>query len=124
MDIDGVKKALQVYFDSCYESDAEGGDKVFHDVAHLYLHAEDGSLLDWDKNYFLDLVRKTPSGSGEQGFPRYDEIISIDFTGEKTAVAQVKVRVVDTLYTDILCFMLLDGKWQIIAKVFTGVPAE
>ena len=123
MDIDGIKKVIQAYFDAVYASDEAGIAEVFDDAAHLYKQAEDGSLIDWDKKFFVDLVKKSPSGSESPGFPRFDEILSIDFVGENTAVARVKVRVADTLFTDILCFLRIDGRWRIISKVFAGVPA-
>ena len=124
MDIDGVKKAIQAYFDTGYASDSAGMAEVFHDAAHLYTHDKDGALTDWTSGFFVNLIGSTSQGKDGPGYPRYNEILSIDFIGEKTAVARVKVRVADTLFTDILCFMLLDGKWQIISKVFAGVPAE
>jgi hypothetical protein len=119
MDVNEIKKVIQAYFDTGYASDGAGMSEVFHDAAHLYSRGEDGSLIDWNKDFFIKLVG---SGAPDPGYPRYDEILSIDFTGENTAVARVKVRVQDTIYTDILCFIYLDGKWRIISKVFTGVP--
>ena len=118
MDTNEIREVIQAYFDTGYFSDGEGMSKVFHDAAHLYSRGEDGNLVDWSKEFFVNLVG---SGSSEPGYPRYDEILSIDFTGENTAVARVKVRVMDTIYTDILCFLRLNGKWGIISKVFTGV---
>ena len=122
MDKDGIKKVIQAYFDAGYASDAKGMAEVFHDDAHLYKHDENGSLINWDKDFFVNLVGSGPQGPDGPGYPRYDEILSIDFVGESTAVARVKVRVGDTLFTDILCFLRLGGKWQIISKVFAGVP--
>jgi len=124
MEINEIKKVIQAYFDTGYAADGEGMAEVFHDVAHLYSCEEDGSLINWDKDFFVNRVGSSPKGDSEQGYPRYEEILSIDFTGENTAVARVKVRVKDTLYTDILSFLRLNGKWGIIAKVFTGVAAD
>ena len=124
MDTNGVKKAIQDYFDAGYASDGAKMAGVFHDVAHLYTCAEDGSLYNWDKSFFIDIVNRGKPGPDGPGYTRYDEILSIDFVSENTAVARVKVRVADTLYTDILSFLHIDGKWQVISKVFAGVPAE
>ena len=124
MDVEGVKEVIQAYFDSSYMADGEGMAEVFHDGSHLYFHGEGGALTDWDKDFFVELVGSKEPGTSESGFPRYDEILSIDFTGEDTAVARVKIRVSDTLYTDILCFMRLNGKWGVMSKVFTGVPVD
>jgi len=119
MDINDIKELLQAYFDAGFASDGEGMAKVFHDGSHLYGRNEERELIFWDKDTFVKIV-DTPVPE----FPRFDEILSIDFTGDHTAVARVKVRVGDTLYTDILGLMILDGKWGIIAKVFTGVPVS
>jgi len=119
MDVNEIKEVIQAYFDTGYACDSEGMAKVFHDGSHLYGLGKDGELLDWPKEMFLKVLAET-----KQGYPRYDEIVSIDYTGEDTAVARVKVRVEDTIYTDILSFLRLDGKWGVMAKVYAGVPAE
>ena len=124
MDIDGIKKVIGAYFDTGYVSDGAGMAEVFHDSAHLYKRDKDGSLIDWDKDFFVNLVSSQSQGKEGPAYPRYNEILSIDFIDEDSAVARVKVRVGDTLFTDILCFLRLGGKWQIISKVFAGVPAE
>ena len=124
MDANEIKKVIQAYFDTGYDADGEGMADVFHDVAHLYSCDENGGLINWDKGFFVNIVGTSVPGASENGYPRYDEILSIDFTGENTAVARVKVRVGDTVYTDILSFLRIDGKWGIIAKVFTGAPAD
>ena len=124
MDIDGIKKVIEAYFDAGYASSGAGMAEVFHDCAHLYMRDKDGSLIDWDKNFFVNLVNGESQGKDGPDYPRYNEILAIDFVDENTAVARVKVRVAETLYTDILCFLRLGGKWQIISKVFSGVPAQ
>ena len=118
MDLNEIKELLQAYFDTGYAADGTGMAKVFHDGSHLYGRGDDGELIFWDKDTFVNIIENK-----EPEYARNDEIISIDFTGESTAVARVKVRVGDKIYTDILSLMKLDGKWGIIAKVFTSVPA-
>jgi len=122
MDTTEIKKVIQLYFDGSYEGDGGKMDQAFHQAAHIYGHNPDGSLKDWPRDEFVKLVGSGPSG--RPSFPREDEILSIDFTGENTAVARVKLRVHTTRFTDMLCFMRLDGKWGVIAKVFAGVQVE
>ena len=124
MDRNAIEKVVQAYFDASYESDGAGMAEVFHDGSNLYFIGEGGELVIWDKDSFVDVVNAHPAGSSELGYPRNDEILSIDFTDENTAVARVKMRVRETLYTDILCFLFLNGKWGVISKVFTGEPAD
>ena len=119
MDTKEIEKVIQDYFDAGNTADGEKMANVFHEVAHLYAVDEQGGLVNWDIDFFSKRVSST-----ELGFPQYNEILSIDFTGENSAVARVKVRVRDTIFTDILSFLRLGGQWKIIAKVFTGVPAD
>ena len=122
MDTTEIIEVLELYFDGCYEGDGDKITKVFHDSAHVYGHAPDGSLSDTPKADFVKLVSSMPDGT--PSYPREDKIISIDFTGENTAIAQVQIRVFNTLFTDMLCFMRVDGKWGVIAKVYSGVSIE
>ena len=118
MDEQGIRDVIKVYFDTGYDAD-EGIAETMHDDALLYSFEKDGSLRIWNKETFVKIA--TSMG---HGYPRFEEITAIDFTGEDTAVARVKVRVEDILFTDILSFMRLDGRWWIVAKVFYGVPIE
>ena len=124
MDSTEIKGVIQTYFDASFESSGEKMAKVFHDAAHIYGHGENGALNDMDKEFFVNLVGTPRHDSPESEYPRQDEILSIDFTGENTAVARVKLRVRNILFTDMLCFMRLNGKWGVISKVFSGVPVE
>jgi len=121
MDSKEIKSVLQAYFDACYESDGKKMGSVFHSEAHVYGRGKDGALVDYDINSFKGVVDSCPPGTGISGFSRLDEVLSIDFTGEDAAVARVKVRVADTVYTDILSLINLGGEWKIISKLFSGV---
>ena len=124
MDSNEIKEVIQMYFDASYESNGEKMARVFHEPAHIYGHGEDGSLDDMSKDFFVKLVGTPRPDAPATGYPRQDEILSIDFTGENTAVARVKLRVGNILFTDMLCFMRLNGNWGIISKVCSGVPIE
>ena len=124
MDSSEIRGIIQTHFDASYESSGEKMAQVFHDAAHIYGHGEDGSLNDMGKEFFVNLVGSPRPDAPKQEYPREDEVLSIDFTGENTAVARVKLRVGHTLFTDMLCFMRLGGKWGVISKVFSGVTVE
>ena len=124
MDSNKIKEVLQAYFDASYEGNREKMGTVFHDVAHIYGHGEGGALGDMDKAAFLKIIGTGAPNEPKPDYPRQDEILSIDFTGENTAVARVKIRVGSIMFTDILSFMRLDGKWTVISKVYSGVPAD
>ena len=122
MDTNGIKEVLQLYFDAGFEGSGEKMGQVFHKAAHIYGHAPDGSLADYPRDDFVNMVGSMPADA--PSYPREDEILSIEFTGEDTAIAKVKLRVFDTRFTDILSFMRLDGKWGVISKLYAGVAVE
>ena len=124
MDSNEIKAVIQTYFDAGYECNGEKMREAFHSGAHVYGHNEDGTLNDMDKEAFIKLVESGKPGIPESAYPRHDEIISIDFTGVDTAVAQVKLRVGNIMFTDILSFIRLDTKWSIISKLYAGVPVS
>ena len=122
MDTSEIKAVIQNYFSACYESDGERFREVLHEAAHVYGRDDAGKLNDRDKEDFINLIETGKADRQKQDFPRHEEILSIDFTGEDTAVACVKVRVREILYTDVLSFIRLNGKWMIISKLYSGVP--
>ena len=124
MDSSEIREIIQTYFDASYESSSEKMAKVFHDAAHIYGHGENGVLSDSPKDSFVNMVGSVMPGAPKPEYPRSDEILSIDFTGENTAVARVALRVGNIMFTDMLCFMRLGGKWGVISKVYSAALAE
>ena len=59
--------------------------------------------------------RPAPASRGDA---RTDRILSIDFIGPVTALARVECSILPKHFTDSLTFVLVDGRWQIISKVF------
>ena len=117
-----VESVIQAYFDACFAGDGRKMAEVFHEAAHIYGLDKDGALTDWTLPFFANLVGSSAS-SKSMGLARQEKIHSLDFTGENTAVARVSLRVRDTLFTDILSFIKINGTWRIMAKVLSGVPA-
>jgi hypothetical protein len=120
MDATEIKDVIRLYFDGCYEGSFEKIDRVFHAAAHIYGHKADGTLQDWPRDDFVGRVG-SPRPVDRPSFPKEEEIISVDFTGDTTAVAKVRFRLGTTMFTDILCFIFIDGKWSVISKLFHGV---
>jgi len=123
-DMNEIKRIIQTYFDASFEGSGEKMAQVFHSAAHIYGHGANGELNDMPKDFFVNLVGTPRPGMPKPEYPRQDEILAIDFTGENTASARVMLRVGTTLFTDMLCFMRLDGKWGVISKVFSGVQVS
>jgi len=89
---------------------------VFHPEAH-YFTATEGKLLHYDMGQYFPVVdqRVSPASKNE---PRFDRIISIEFAGPVTAFARVECAIRPRFFQDLLTFVFLDGRWQIVAKVF------
>lgn len=104
------------YFDALHHSDAELLRTVFHPEA-IYASATEGTLNRLDMATYLPIVaaRESPASRGER---RSDQIASIEFAGPVTALARLHCSIGPKQFTDLLSLVKLDGRWQVIAKVF------
>lgn len=111
-----VVDLLKCYFDGLHHSDTALLRQVFHPQA-IYACATDGSLLRLTMDPYFRLVdaRPSPASLGEA---RADRIASITFAGPVTALAQVHCAIGAKRFTDFLSLIFVDGRWQIISKVF------
>lgn len=117
-----VAVALTAYFDGLYESDTDLLAGVFHPAA-VYASATEGELLHLSMAEYLPMVahREPPAARREQ---RRDRIVSIEFAGPVTALARVECAIGERRFTDFLTLVQVEGRWQIIAKVFHYERAE
>ncbi len=111
-----VTAVLYRYFEGLYRSDTQVLRGVFHPGA-LYACATDGSLLALTMDAYFPIVDKRPSPAS-RGDARSDSIVSIEFAGPVTALARVECAIRPKHFTDLLTLVKVDGRWQIIAKVF------
>ena len=111
-----IAAVLVLYFDGLYHSDTQRLRRVFHPQA-LYACATEGTLLRLDMETYFPIVDNRPSPASRNE-PRLDQIISIEFAGPVTALARVECAIGDRFFTDLLTLVLVDGRWQIISKVF------
>ena len=65
----------------------------------------------------MDLVAGRPSPE-KKGDVRQDEIVSITIASPTTAHARVKDIYLPKRFVDDLTFVLIDGRWQIVSKVW------
>lgn len=115
-DYSGVAGVLATYFDGLYHSDTRRLAQVFHPRAQ-YVCVTDGTLLYRDMAEYFPIVDARPSPAS-RGEVRRDEIVSIDFAGPVTARAVVLCAIGPRQFTDFLTLIRLDGRWQVISKVF------
>jgi hypothetical protein len=115
--LDEVVGLLARYFDALFASDAELLAEVLHPTA-IYATASDGTLLRLSMPEYLPIVaeREAPAARGEA---RTDAIDAIEFNGPNTALARVRCSIGPKHFTDLLTLLRIDGRWWIIAKVFS-----
>ncbi len=115
-DFQAVAEVLGIYFDGLHHSDTRRLGRVFHPKAH-YVSVTDGTLLYRDMAEYFPLVDARPSPAS-RGEARRDEIVSIEFAGPVTARAVVRCAIGPKHFTDFLTLIKIDGRWQIVSKVF------
>jgi 4-oxalocrotonate tautomerase len=115
-DFRAVAAVMADYFDGLYHSDTKRLERVFHPMAQ-YVCATDGTLLHRTMAEYFPVVDARPSPASRNE-PRRDRILSIDFHGPVTARALVTCAIAEKDFIDCLTLVKLDGRWQVISKVF------
>lgn len=113
---EAVRAATQIYLDALYFGDVEGFRSIFHPQAQLY-SATEGRLVNLTVDAYMELVANRPSPHGK-GDERQDEVVSISVGSPTTAHVRVKDVYLPKRFVDELTFVHLDGKWQIVSKVW------
>jgi len=113
---------LADYFDALHFSDTEKLRKVFHPRA-IYATADETPLLYRTMDDYIPVVaaRQSPASRGEV---RRDAIDAIELAGEHTAFARVRCSLGSRDFVDFLTLVRVEGRWQIIAKIFQIVERE
>lgn len=115
-----VAAVLQTYFDGLYHSDSGRLARAFHPQARYVTATETlhgGELVQMTMAEYLPMVAARPSPAG-RGEARRDNIVALEFAGPVTAFARVECAIGPKFFTDLLPLIKVDGRWQIIAKVF------
>jgi hypothetical protein len=114
--IASISAAMNLYFDGLYHSDVARLGQVFHPNAIYVCATESPLVYKTMAEYFaMVAVREAPASTGAA---RRDEIMSIDMAGENTAFVKAHCTIGPKYFTDFLTFIHVDGRWQIISKVF------
>ena len=111
-----VQEAIELYFDSMYESSEEKVRKVFHPSAKITGFMR-GKLLEQSVEQFAPFVVAQAPSPKEKGDEILLETLSVDITGE-TAVAKVRDGYIGIVFVDTLSFLKVDGQWVIYNKLF------
>lgn len=116
-----VVNALTTYFDGLYHSDTGRLARVFHPLA-VYVTATEaaangGRPVHLTMGDYFPIVDARPSPAS-RGEARRDRIVSVEFAGQVTAFARIECAIGPKFFTDLLTLIFVEGRWQIIAKVF------
>lgn len=114
-----IAKAIEnYYFNGLYDGDISLLTQIFNEETLLYGDIK-GVPYAKTLDQYLDGVknRQTPKDSGK---PFKGEIIKIKVVNS-IAIAEVKVKMYEFEYYDMLSFHKIDGKWLIVNKMLTDV---
>lgn len=114
-DEQAIRKTIQVYFDSMFESDPDKAHAAFHGNAKITGYTPDG-LAEMSVTEFAGFVGAQPSAK-EGGETPFLEVVSLSIAGD-TAVALVRDDYIGNRYLDTLSFLKCDGNWVIYNKLF------
>lgn len=111
-----ICELLTVYFDGLHHSDTARLRRAFHPLAR-YVCATEGGPLDLGMEEYFAIVDRRPSPAS-RAEARSDRVLGIELAGPVTAIARVQCSIGQKLFTDFLSLIRVDGRWQIISKVF------
>jgi 4-oxalocrotonate tautomerase len=111
-----IAAVMQDYFDGLHHSDTTRLARVFHPQAQ-YACATEGTLLYRTMEEYFPVVDARPSPAS-RGEARTDRILGVDFHGPVTARVLAACRIAEKDFIDCLTLLKLEGRWQVISKVF------
>lgn len=116
-DRSAIEAAVQTYLDGLYEGDTGKLASVFHPTSSL-TSSQDGKLTPLPREDWLAAVKSRPSAQS-RGLTRHDEILQIDQASPTMAFVKLKCAIPPRFFTDYLCFLKVEGKWQVAQKLFS-----
>jgi len=117
-DVDGLISLAKAYFEAAYAMDAGKFATIFDPSASVTRRDDRDGVVVTPIAEWLDIVRGMPSPRNA-GSRRRDEILSIAITGELAAL-KLRLRIPPREVTDLLSCFYLNGRWQIVQKVFAA----
>jgi len=111
-----ISEAIQLYFDSMYESSEDKVRQVFHENAKITGYMQ-GKLLEQSVDNFATFVASQIPSAAEKNEEKLLETLSIEIAGS-TAVARVRDGYIVMVFQDTLSFLKIDDDWVIYNKLF------
>jgi hypothetical protein len=113
-----IEATIKDYFDGLYDGDADKLARVFHPTSALTSIApQDGTLQVMPRDTWLEWVKTRPSPR-KSGLARDDAILSLDQPGPTMAFVKVKCQIPPRYFVDQLSLLKIEGRWQVVQKVF------
>ena len=111
-----ISEAIQLYFDSMYESSEEKVRQVFHKDAKITGYMQ-GSLMEQSVDSFAKFVASQTPSAAEKNEEKLLETLSLEVVGA-TAVARVRDGYLGMVFQDTLSFLKIGDNWVIYNKLF------
>ena len=111
-----ISEAIQLYFDSMYESSEEKVRQVFHKDAKITDYMK-GSLMEQSVDSFAKFVASQTPSAAKKNEEKLLETLSLEVVGS-TAVARVRDGYLGMVFQDTLSFLKIDDDWVIYNKLF------
>jgi hypothetical protein len=118
VNIDNLVALAKTYFDAAYKMDADKFATIFDPAALVTRRGDGNSVVVTPIAAWLDAVRSLTSPQ-DAGSVRADQILSIAITRDM-ALLKLRLRIPPREVTDLLSCFYLDGRWQIVQKVFVA----
>lgn len=114
----GLVALAQTYFDAAYEMDADKFASIFHESSSVTRRGDGDGVVVIPIAAWLDAVRGLTSPR-QAGGVRDDHILSIALMRDM-ALLKLRLRIPPREVTDLLSCFFLNGRWQIVQKVFAA----
>jgi hypothetical protein len=111
-----IRQTVQYYFDGGKHRDSVALRKAFHPEARM-LFAREGKLAVVPIDEYIARVGSSTLKPGEVDSVTR-RVTSVDVVGD-AAIARLELRWPDAVLTDYMSLLKVDGRWQIVNKIFT-----
>lgn len=116
MSEDAIRKVINVYFESMFESSPDKVHQAFHPAAKIVGYLND-EFTEMTVDQFAGFVASIDPSPKANGAEEILEVLSIDIAGA-TAVARVRDAYIGSMFLDTLSLVEQDGQWRIYNKLF------
>lgn len=114
---------IQTYLDGLYEGDTSKLRRSFHDVCHLHSVADSG-ISDLSLESWCKLVEGRASPKSQNFARGFERVLRVEESAPNCANVTLTCAAPGKLFTDHLSLLKIDGRWQIVNKIFHSQPLE